>query len=140
MTKIKKYKTRKDQVIICLDGKKDDLEPIAEQYSSKFLFYNNRECVGYIGNLGKNLHMSAFNIFEPFRNKGLGTIAIQKVIEYLRRKKKLIGKMIKLDVRANNAAAIRIYTKVGFKKTGILIDPGENFDRYDRYDVMSLKI
>lgn len=63
-------------------------------------------------NDSKYLYIWALEVDKNMRNMGIGTILIEKIIEYAK-SKKYIG--IRLNVVHDNMAAIKLYTKFGFK-------------------------
>lgn len=76
----------------------------------KIIFDN--EMVGFIGikNYEKEIYLYRFFIDEKFRNKGIGTIALNKLIEIAKEQ----DKDISLEVSGKNIAR-DLYERLGFK-------------------------
>lgn len=76
----------------------------------KILF--NDEMVGFIGikNYEKEIYLYRFFIDEKYRNKGIGTIALNKIIDMAKEQ----NKDISLEVIGENMAR-NLYEKLGFK-------------------------
>lgn len=75
------------------------------------IIYNN-EMVGFIGikNYKKEIYLYRFFIDEKYRNKGIGTIALNKVIDLAKEQ----NKDMSLEVIGENVA-INLYERFGFK-------------------------
>lgn len=73
---------------------------------------DNKE-VGFIGikNYKQEIYLYRFYINEEFRNQGIGTIALKKLIEMAQ----LQNKDLSLEVMGNNIIAKRMYEKIGFR-------------------------
>lgn len=73
---------------------------------------NNNEMVGFIGikNYDKELYLYRFFIDEKNRNKGIGTIALNKIIDMAREQ----NKDMTLEVIGDNIAR-DLYERLGFK-------------------------
>ena len=70
-------------------------------------------------------------------NKGIGTMLMQHIIDYA----KAHGiEMINLEVRSDNKAAIHLYEKFGYKKTGVIPAFFKIDDEYVDFDIMSLDL
>ncbi len=72
----------------------------------------NNEMVGFIGikNYPKELYLYRFYIDEKYRNKGVGTIALNKVIDMAKQQ----DKDMSLEVMGENIAR-DLYERLGFK-------------------------
>lgn len=70
-------------------------------------------------------------------NKGIGGMLIEKLIGYAR---KAQIEMIKLEVRSDNAGAIHLYEKYGFRRAGRLPAYFKIGEEYFDYDVMCLDL
>lgn len=81
----------------------------SEEYF-KIMFQN--EMVGFIGikNLEKELYLYRFFIDEKYRNKGIGTIALNKIIDMAKQQ----DKDMTLEVMGENIAR-DLYERLGFK-------------------------
>lgn len=73
---------------------------------------NDNEMVGFIGikNYDKELYLYRFFIDEKNRNKGIGTIALNKIIDMARKQ----NKDMTLEVIGDNIAR-DLYERLGFK-------------------------
>ena len=73
------------------------------------------------------LHLLSLAVHPDFRRLGLGRIMIERIMEATRF---VAGKRVKLEVRKNNKAAQKLYTKLGFVvkkiKKGYYSDTGED--------------
>lgn len=81
----------------------------SEEYY-KIMF--NNEMVGFIGikNHEKEIYLYGFFINEKYRNKGIGTIALNKIIDLARKQ----NKDMSLEVMGENIAR-DLYERLGFK-------------------------
>lgn len=72
----------------------------------------NNEMVGFIGikNYPKELYLYRFYIDEKYRNKGIGTIALNKIIDMAKKQ----DKDMSLEVMGENIAR-DLYERLGFK-------------------------
>lgn len=72
----------------------------------------NNEMVGFIGikNYEKEIHLYRFFIDEEYRNQGIGTIALNKIINIAKEQ----NKDMSLDVSEYNVAK-DLYARLGFK-------------------------
>lgn len=72
----------------------------------------NNEIVGFIGikNYPKELYLYRFYIDEKYRNKGIGTIALNKIIDMAKEQ----DKDMSLEVMGENIAR-DLYERLGFK-------------------------
>jgi RimJ/RimL family protein N-acetyltransferase len=125
---------------------------IHRQYYSYCLFYNN-VLAGYI--IGKkNIHLlehkylasskpNKFNILftigldENYKNKGLGTQAIDLFIKMYQKKIALLGDYAKkarlyADIAADNIASIRAFEKNNFRYSHDIKISGKSYKRYSR--------
>lgn len=75
------------------------------------IMYNN-QMVGFIGikNYKKEVYLYRFFIDEKYRNQGIGTIALNKIIDMARKQ----NKDMSLEVIGDNIAR-DLYEKLGFK-------------------------
>lgn len=70
-------------------------------------------------------------------NKGIGGMLLEKLIEYARR----AGiEIIRLEVRSDNAGAIHLYEKYGFKRVGSLPAYFKIGTKYIDFEVMCLDL
>ncbi len=81
-------------------------------YSHYIVYKYKDKIYGYINYylIYDRIEIANFNVVESFQNMGIGT----KLLEYLIDKYK-DKKNITLEVRCDNAKAINLYTKMGFK-------------------------
>ena len=72
----------------------------------------NNEMVGFIGikNYPKEIYLYRFFINEKYRNQGIGTIALNKIIDMAKRE----NKDMSLEVSGENIAR-DLYERLGFK-------------------------
>jgi len=63
------------------------------------------------------MHILNLAVHPDFRNQGVGTFILSEVIKKERLLKS--ARYVYLEVRANNAAAIALYKKLGFKELGV---------------------
>jgi ribosomal protein S18 acetylase RimI-like enzyme len=75
---------------------------------------------------GRRIHLHHIGVLPEYRNQGCGTRLTRESLKFAREK----GYQIKLEVETNNAKAIDLYTKLGFKRLGdydiyIVRKPGE---------------
>lgn len=72
----------------------------------------NNQMVGFIGikNYPKEIYLYRFFINEKYRNKGIGTIALNKIIDMAKRE----NKDMSLEVMGENIAR-DLYERLGFK-------------------------
>lgn len=72
----------------------------------------NNEMVGFIGikNYPKEIYLYRFFINEKYRNQGIGTIALNKIIDMAKRE----NKDMSLEVMGENIAR-DLYERLGFK-------------------------
>ena len=72
----------------------------------------NNQMVGFIGikNYPKELYLYRFFINEKYRNQGIGTIALNKIIDMAKRE----NKDMSLEVTGDNIAR-DLYERLGFK-------------------------
>lgn len=66
----------------------------------------------------KYIHIFGFGVLPEFRNMGIGNLLMKQILTYQKKHKK----PLLLEVRVDNENAIRLYTKLGFKKTVMLPD------------------
>lgn len=74
------------------------------------IIYNN-EMVGFVGikNYEKEIYLYRFFVIEKYRNKGIGTIVLEKIIDIAKQQ----NKDISLDVIGENIAR-NLYERLGF--------------------------
>ncbi|RLE95310.1 MAG: ribosomal-protein-alanine N-acetyltransferase [Thermoprotei archaeon] len=83
---------------------------------TSFVIEVNGRVVGYIivlirwGNLG---HILSLAIDPKYRGRGLGRLLLKEAIERIKREKEI--KVFRLEVRASNVPAIRLYRSLGFR-------------------------
>mgnify|MGYP006306370619 CR=1 FL=1 len=63
---------------------------------------------------GRRIHLHHIGVLPQYRNKGLGKRLTLESLRFARSK----GYQIKLEVKEDNATAIRIYKDLGFKRLG----------------------
>ncbi|MCA1054088.1 GNAT family N-acetyltransferase [Rossellomorea aquimaris] len=85
------------------------------------LFINHDDHhVGYIWLKEQQDTKSAFlyeiYLFEEFRNKGIGSVAMNSVEEWMKEQELLF---LKLHVFGSNTGALKLYEKIGFEVAGI---------------------
>ncbi|MEG1835444.1 MAG: ribosomal protein S18-alanine N-acetyltransferase [Oscillospiraceae bacterium] len=86
--------------------------------TSRFLVcVQNHKVLGYIGanNISKEVFITNVAVGEKFRNIGVATMLIQKLIEISVFEE---AYLITLEVRESNTSAISLYEKNGFEKVG----------------------
>jgi ribosomal protein S18 acetylase RimI-like enzyme len=109
-----------------------------------FLFaQSNGEIVGVSSIdrlIGKQGHMGLFgiSIADNYRDIGLGSCLMGKIIEAAKNDLEPKIKMLTLDVIADNIPAIALYRKMGFKKTASL--PGYFQHRGGLLDVIVMTL
>lgn len=71
------------------------------------------DVVGFIGikNHKNEIYLYRFFIDDKYRNQGIGTIALQQLIEIAKSQ----NKDVSLEVMGNNVLAKKMYEKMGFK-------------------------
>ena len=86
--------------------------------SCYFLMYEMKEVVGFGGyqNIVGEAHIMTVAIKENRRNRGYGKILLSVMFDHIR---KSGINAVTLEVRESNAAAISLYEKMGFEKSGI---------------------
>ena len=82
-----------------------------------FNYIANGEIVGYIGvtHVLDEGNIDLVAVSKDYRNKGIGTLLIEKAHEYL---KENGVTAVYLEVRKSNLSAINLYEKCGYKKIG----------------------
>lgn len=77
----------------------------------KIMFQN--EEVGFVGikNYDSEIYLYRFYIMDSYRNQGIGTEALNQLIDLAKKQ----NKDISLEVMGNNGLAKKLYEKVGFK-------------------------
>lgn len=87
-------------------------------YSEYIVLKKENEILGFAGILDTLDQMEITNIVvrKDMRNKGIGNILLNKLIELSKENKK---NTIFLEVNSNNSVAIKLYEKNGFKKVGL---------------------
>lgn len=79
----------------------------------------------------------ALAVEKAYWNQGIGGMLIEKLIEYARQ----AGiEIIKLEVRSDNASAIHLYEKYGFKRVGRLPAYFKIGTQYIDFEVMCLDL
>lgn len=94
---------------------KSELENTRSQY---IVLKAENEILGFAGIIDTLDQMEITNIVvrKDMRNKGIGNILLNKLIELSKENKK---NTIFLEVNSNNSVAIKLYEKNGFKKVGL---------------------
>lgn len=89
------------------------------------IIYDN-VVVGFVGiiNNKEEIYLYRFYIDDKYRNQGIGTLALQKLIEIAKSQ----NKDVSLEVMSNNALAKKLYEKIGFKEhyTKMVLKINEN--------------
>ncbi|HID79346.1 MAG TPA: GNAT family N-acetyltransferase [Aquifex aeolicus] len=99
-------------------GKKELNNLLQRDFAKLFALRCEGRLLGYavVWLIGKEAQLHWFEIFEPFRYKGLGSIFMGKLLSQLRKEK--VERII-LEVSEKNTPALRLYEKVGFKRVGM---------------------
>lgn len=102
----------------------------------------NNEIVGVANLSGLNRRMShrakiGISVLKSEWNKGIGSMLLQRLIAYAKNRG---FEFINLDVRSDNKAAIRLYKKFGFQKTGVIPAFLKIDSEYIDADIMSLDL
>jgi ribosomal-protein-alanine N-acetyltransferase len=94
-------------------------ELIINKKADYFVYKINSVVVGYIGVwlLDGELHISNLAVDPLYRKKG---IAMELVNQIIKMANSLNIGIISLEVRISNDKAIKLYKRIGFKKTDIL--------------------
>ena len=81
-------------------------------YAKVLLLKEDNKVIGYIyySDIYERVEINQFEIDESYRNKGNGNLLLQAMINK-------VNKDITLEVREDNAYAIKVYEKNGFIKT-----------------------
>lgn len=121
------------------------LESLNQSSTSKiFLAKSKEKLIGMCKMSGhkskKTLHNCELSLYvlKDYSNKGLGTLLLDYSINYSR-----ISQVIKnifLEVREDNAYAIKLYDKYGFKKVGTMPDKIKLGDKYIAENIYLLQI
>lgn len=87
-------------------------EIIFEENEEYYKIVFNNEMIGFIGikNYEKEIYLYRFYIDEIYRGKGIGTIALNKIIDMAKKE----NKDISLEVMGENIAK-HLYERLGFK-------------------------
>ncbi len=99
-----------------------DFEMEAQRDISYFaLAKEGEEVIGYCGivDVSKEGNISTFAVREDMRNKGIGRMLFEHIINYAKEKQM---EFITLEVRKTNFSAIKIYESLGFKTMGLRKD------------------
>lgn len=74
--------------------------------------------IGYVifWQVGEDAQVNNIAIHPDFRRLGIGEAVLRQVIELVRLRG---GRLITLEVRPSNAAALGLYRKLGFKMMGV---------------------
>ncbi|EPB85411.1 hypothetical protein HMPREF1544_07782 [Mucor circinelloides 1006PhL] len=108
---------------------------------AKMVYYDN-EYAGAIccrkepskyANFTARVYMMTLGVLKKYRNLGLGTILIEHIVETLRRQSDPIVTSIYLHVQTVNEAAIRFYTRNGFRIQSIVPDYYKLIENRDAY-------
>ncbi len=91
------------------------IEPDELTFEDNEVYYKiifNSDMVGFIGikNYEKDIYLYRFFINEEYRNQGIGTIALNKIIEMANKQ----NKDVSLEVVGDNIAK-KLYERLGFK-------------------------
>ncbi|KAF1803979.1 acyl-CoA N-acyltransferase [Mucor lusitanicus] len=108
---------------------------------AKMVYYDN-EYAGAIccrkepskyANFTARVYMMTLGVLKKYRNLGLGSILIEHIVETLRRQSDPIVTSIYLHVQTVNEAAIRFYTRNGFRIQSIVPDYYKLIEDRDAY-------
>ncbi|KAL9553533.1 hypothetical protein MBANPS3_003235 [Mucor bainieri] len=108
---------------------------------AKMVYYDN-EYAGAIccrkepskyANFTARVYMMTLGVLKKYRNLGLGSILIEHIVETLRRQSDPIVTSIYLHVQTVNEAAIRFYTRNGFRIQSIVPDYYKLIENRDAY-------
>jgi len=78
---------------------------------------------------GRRIHLHHIGVLHEYTNRGIGMLLTRHSLRFAREK----GYQIKLEVREDNARAIRMYKKLGFKRLG-------DYDIYIVRDVSGIDV
>ena len=78
---------------------------------------------------GRRIHLHHIGVLDEYTNQGIGELLTRESLLFAREK----GYQIKLEVRDDNARAIHLYKKLGFKRLG-------DYDVYIVRDVSGIDI
>lgn len=107
--------------VICLSGEPDTL---IGRLRIQHINHNHNNCE--IG----------LDIFPQYRNQGYGTRSYKMILEFLFLHFNM--NMVYLKVGDFNPAAIKLYTKIGFRETGRLPEYFYRHGKYHDYIIMSI--
>ena len=110
----------------------DDYNDFINNYDKNiFLYYWKNECVGQIifkKYWNENTYIQDFAVNRNYRNKGIGSLLMDKVVEWTKNRNL---KGIMLETQDVNIAACRFYQKYGFILGGVDIMLYSNFRGVD---------
>lgn len=113
-----------------------------DEHSVFFCAWRGPDLVGTANLSGLPRRMShraelGIAVRRPEWGRGIGTMLLRRIIEYA----KAHGiEIINLDVRSDNASAIHLYEKFGFRKTGTVPAYFRIGRDYYDFDIMSLDL
>ena len=113
-----------------------------DQHSVFFCAWKGSELVGTANLSGMPRRMShraeiGISVIKAEWNHGVGTRLMEHLIQYA---KKNGVELINLEVRSDNTAAIHLYEKFGFKKTGTIPAFFKIGSAYVDFDIMYLDL
>lgn len=90
---------------------------LGNPFSRFFVAVCNGEIAGYIGahNILGEVYITNVAVFESFRNKGIGSALIKRLLNLSEREG---ADFVTLEVRKSNSSAIALYEKSGFSRVG----------------------
>ena len=128
---------------VTLEQEKTFLDSVKENdHSVFFCAWQGPVLVGTSGLSGMQRRMShraelGISVLKSCWNSGIGSMLMQKTIDYAKQHE---IEMINLEVRNDNAPAIHLYEKFGFKKTGMIPAFLKIDKEYADFDIMSLDL
>lgn len=83
-------------------------------YATYLVYLEDNKVIGYIyySAIYERVEINQFEVLKTKRNTGIGTKLLEKLLQD-------VPKDITLEVRVNNAPAIHLYEKLGFKRVAI---------------------
>lgn len=123
-----------EQEITFLDRMKED------EHSVFYCAWQGSVLVGTANLSGMPRRMShraelGISVLKNYWNNGIGSMLMQKIVDYA---KQHDIEIINLEVRSDNLAAIHLYEKYGYKKTGMIPAFFKIDKAYVDFDIMSL--
>ena len=128
---------------IALEQEKAFLDRMKEdEHSVFYCAWQDSVLVGTANLSGMPRRMShraelGISVLKNYWNNGIGSMLMQKIIDYA---KQHDIEIINLEVRSDNLAAIHIYEKYGYKKTGMIPAFFKIDKEYVDFDIISLDL